>query len=208
MKIVIFDFDKTLTKNDTFNGLILYLVKRLRNKYFFEKILYYFVFLFFIFLVKVKVISVLNFKLKLINLVFPLFDNIEFELDLYCSKIQINQTVNEFYKKLNKKKDVLIIIVSGSFSAIIKKIYDQSIVIGLEYEYDCKNEEYKIILHPYGINKLVELNKLNIKNIDILFTDSLTDMPLILNSKVTYFVRGSKIKKINLNHLNYEYSNF
>ncbi len=184
--IVVFDFDKTLTYKDTLFDFFRFVAKN--RKGFVFKVPLYFISMIF---TKLKLIS--NTKLK------------EIGINLFLkglSKKKLKEISNQYAKtiKLNKLyystnfKDNNYFIVSASFEEYLKPLFPTSTTIlasSLIYK-EGKVETLKF--NCYKQNKLQALKALNITNIDKLYTDSISDLPLAKISSKIYLINDDSIR--------------
>ena len=184
-KIVVFDFDKTLTYHDTLLGFFLLAGKK--NISYPFKILIYVIVMFF---VKFNLLS--NIDLKRIGIFLFLKGINKIQLKSvakeYISKIKFN---NLFYEYDFKSKDK-VYIVSASFSEYLKPIFPNNVnVIGSEicYEQDIVSG---LKLNCYGLQKQKILKKQGVLFIDTLYTDSFNDFSIASLAKKIIIVSGDK----------------
>ncbi len=190
-KIVVFDFDKTITYIDTNTPFFVFSSKKVFFFYF-RFFFYYLLKL----LTKIKLIS--NLKLKNIG------------LKLFIGKIdknKFNQLCVEFSKTIKLKKQIIEIInsyISSKYEVIISTASLESYVIPL-FSKDVKvygstvvfNKGVpKIGFHSYGENKIELLKNNNIIKIDVLYTDSFSDFCLAKITKNIKIVDNENIIKV------------
>ena len=188
-KIVVFDFDKTLTYKDTLFGFYISIVEKNYKLPF--KISFYF---FLMILFKFKLIS--NDFLKKTG--FKIFIKgkkisfLEKKAKLYVKKINFNLLFNSFdFENASQK----VIIISASYEVYLKYIFKENVqVIGsrfisengfaTEFDYNCYSEYKSKILKQLGYN-----------SISILYTDSFSDFSLAKLSDCINIVRKDNIYK-------------
>lgn len=190
-KIIVFDFDKTLTYEDTMLGYFFFCGKQ---KGFFY--LRAFEYAFFLVLRKFKLIS--NLKLK------------EQGIRIFVSgrsEQQVKEISEGFSKTIPLKKPVMdrlkafdqaqnrVMIVTASFVDYVKPIFPHLEVVGSEFIY--KGEKLGLKFHCYKKEKVVAMKKEGIEKIDVLYTDSISDLPLAEISKKTELVVDEKIISCN-----------
>lgn len=193
MKYVVFDFDNTLTSNDTFIPFLLFC--RRKNIFFFIK---YFLFIFLFICHKFKIFS--NLKLKKWG-VFLFLSRLDFKIvekrsEKFIEKIHLNKFYYQDYKKYLKKNDTKLIIISASLKIYLEKIFSDSIVIGSELEFDKYNRVKGLKSHCYKEKKVVKLKEMiGTNTVDVFYTDSIADKELVKISKIVFIVKNEdKIK--------------
>lgn len=161
-----------------------------KNKRFFvlRKLFY----IFFLFLRKLKLIS--NLKLK--NQGLKIFVS-------GFKEIYLKQLSQEYSKKIALKKSTLkklesynpnkwnVYIITASFINYVEPLFPKHKVIGSELKFTKKKIGLKS--HCYKEEKVNELKKLGINKIDVLFTDSLNDLPLAELAQEINLVMGNVI---------------
>jgi phosphoserine phosphatase len=188
-KIVVFDFDKTITLRDT-NLLFFAFVGR-RQSFYHLRLLLYFGFLI---LRKTRIIS--NIRLKNIGLSIFIGNRSKSEVLLLCKDfvktIKLNNSVVYMvYKNLEEGNRVL--IVSASINEYIIALFPEVEIVGSILEYD--SSIVKLKNHCYQEEKINRLLKIGVNKIDVLYTDSLSDLPLAKISSVINLVKNNKIIK-------------
>ena len=188
-KIVVFDFDKTLTYKDTLFDFYISIVEK--NYKLPLKIFCYF---FFMVLFKFKLIS--NDFLKKIGFnIFIKGKKISFLEDkakLYVKKIKYNLLFNSFNFENPTQK---IIIISASYEVYLKYIFNKNIEViasrfiaengvATEFDYNCYSDYKSKILKQLGYNC-----------IDVLYTDSFSDFSLAKLSDSINIVKNDDVYK-------------
>ena len=184
MKIVVFDFDKTISEKDTFNSF-LYFMGRNVNYYLIRRFVYYLV----IALRKLRLISNLKQKQLGLNLFVnknTIIDDIS--LISFCKNIKLRKFILDLLGK--KSWDSRVIICSASPKIYIKKLFPKYEVYGLEFS--LLNNKYIIKKHPYKIEKLRILQEIGVTRIDEFYTDSYSDRFIARISKINYVVSKTK----------------
>lgn len=182
-KVVVFDFDKTLTYNDTLFGFFLTATEK--NIIYPIKV---FLYIFSMILAKLKVLSNKNMKRIGIELFLKGIDKVKFQslsLD-YSKKIKLNKLYHNFDFTSNNE----IYIVSSSFTNYLTPLFPKNItVLGSEFIF----KEEKILglsFNCYESFKANILLKKGITKIDILYTDSYSDYSLACISEKIIIVNG------------------
>ena len=188
--MTVFDFDKTLTIKDTVSDF-LFLAGR-NTRYFYLKVLLYF---FLMVMNKFNFIS--NTLLKKFGIRLFLFGKDRQSLERfalqYSSQIEINDELNLVFSNYDNKK---LIICSASYDIYIKYIYPNVSIISSQLSFDNNDRCDGLNYNLYGTSKVEYLNKLGIKSIQNLYTDSYSDKPLMCISDNVFLVNHSKITKI------------
>ena len=198
MTNVVFDFDKTISRYDTFNKYMYYIgTKKISFKLL--KILYQFIRL----LRKFRFISNLTQKHYALNIFLP---NNPSDLDRYSrdfiETIEFNSNILKKYKTEALRSQVF--ICSASPIIYLKELFPEATIIGLEF---VKERKYRIVKHPYGKEKFNILKSMGVSQIDRLYTDSIKDKYLAKISKTVFIINNDEITQVNnyqefINHFN------
>lgn len=165
-KVVVFDFDGTLTNYDTLARFFSEQIKVQKRKWMY------------VLLFMLKVSS----KLKLTSIAFEketmlnvLFRGNQTMMQLAFSDFAKHIQTNGLCDLPNTKlaEGYRVIILSASPTEYIKMVYPKCEVIGLEYV--VTNNEIKVTRHPYGEEKKKILLNMGIKQIDEFYYDSKSD---------------------------------
>ena len=190
-KVIVFDFDKTLTYRDTIFQFYFFTSKK--NINFFFKCLFYFILMV---LFKFQIISNDYLKFKGFNLFLKglKVEDIEIKAKKFVSKINFNN----LYKSYNFREDSeMIFIISASYEIYLKYIFPENVkIIGTTFI--SKNgiaEEFKF--NCYSTNKYLMLSDNGIKNITCCYTDSYSDKSLAEISNQIIIVNKDKFIKCN-----------
>lgn len=187
MPTVVFDFDKTLTKKDTVLGFLLAAsdkglipVRRV-------------IFLFFAVLHKFRLIGNDRLKQAGIGLFLQGMDEqtIRQKATVYAAGISLNSIYNtEFITKYPGA-----IIVTASYEDYVKPLFENNLLLAARLAYS-NGKVSGLAQNAYGKQKVELLNKTGIGKVDIFYTDSFSDRPLMDISTVVYLVENNSIKKI------------
>jgi HAD superfamily phosphoserine phosphatase-like hydrolase len=186
--IVAFDFDKTLIDHDSLFGFY----KRVHGDSSMFKIKRYCL-LFFAVLYKLGILS--NTRLKQIGV--DLFvqgtaqDKIESLASSYAKDLQLNAIYTDFFL-LHKKQNHHCLVVSAGFLEYIQKCFPDDVVLASELAYN-KGAVSGIKTNLYGMEKVHKLQKLGFDKIDVFYTDSYADKPLMEISKKVCIVKKGKV---------------
>ena len=187
-KTYVFDFDKTLTKEDTLLGFYFHVTENM-----FKKIILFFIYLFFMILFKLKICSNDFLKKVGINLFLKNLDRmyINKKARSYSKLIRVNKIFNDF--DFNRD-DINIFIISASFEVYVKYMFPSNVnVIGSSLIFQ-KDKVFDLSVNCYGKQKLLMLNKYNIYNIDEFFTDSFSDIYLAKVSNNVHIIKKDSVK--------------
>lgn len=185
--VVVFDFDKTLTQQDTILGFL----NAVTNKPF--KVVRSGVFLFFAVLHKLKIISNASLKQKGVDIFLKGMDKDELDkrAEIFASSIKFSDIYyNEFCKKYPQA-----IIATASYYNYLKPIFPGNKIICSHLLYE-NNHVTSLINNAFGAQKASQLVKEGISNVDIFYTDSINDQSVMDMSDVVYLVKKDKITKI------------
>ena len=190
MKIVVFDFDKTLIEDDSMTKLFLKLT--LKNP------LLLVLFIFIAFCYKLGIIS--NYYLKRILLKKIIGDSTQL-MSILNKNVVFKHTVLLNIMRYHLHKGDICIISSASILEILQK-YVKDLNLNEKNIYLSASEYYNDNLHftyynNYGMNKVNSLKSMGYKEIDILFTDDLkADRPLMSISKSVYLMSNLRLSKV------------
>jgi len=192
-KIIVFDFDKTLTYKDTLFGFFRFAAKK--------DLLYTCkIFLYILFMILAKFSFISNGKLKDIGIKLFLKDlnrNILNEkFHTYHNLIEFNKVYNNLkYEDGNEYY-----IISASFEDYLRPIFPGFVtILGTKLKY-YKDRAHALEFNCYKENKAKVIKDLNVQKIDVLYTDSYSDYPLAKISKQIVIV--SSDKEIVCNNIN------
>lgn len=184
--MVVFDFDKTLTNQDTLWGFYkevdgdhpLFLVKRA-------------LLLFFAILYKANIIG--NTLLKKIGVGLFLKGKSRGHLlekaGTYTQTISLNDIYTSYFLSVPKEKRI---IVSASFDIYLNSLFPEEKVIGSSLRFR-KEIVSGLDINIYGEQKRSALKENGIEKIDSLFTDSYSDLPLMEMAAETKMVEKGKV---------------
>jgi phosphoserine phosphatase len=194
-KIVVFDFDGTLVQGDTFKIL----QKSLSNYLIRKNVVS---FLFFLFLLYFKLILVLcnkrflvYYKTFLIRNIEK-FNNIDFYQEVISKLVKHRDVEQKMYQFINES-DTKVLIVTGSLQYFVNRLFPNVECIATEFI--SQSGSVRIIQHPYGVGKVQLLKKAGVLFLDVFFTDSFADRPLMDISKEIYYVKNGEINRITIN---------
>lgn len=192
--IIVFDFDKTLTYRDTILDFFKFCCPKV--SVFYSKLPLYIIA---IILKKFNLMD--NLKVKKIGVGLFLkgsdYNIIQERCKCFAKKIKLNKSVYD--KFLQHKKDINdIYIISASFLDYLKYIFPNENIIASELMYK-KDRLISITNDCYGELKKKRLIDKKIYEIDIFYTDSMSDIPLVKISKKVIFVNKDNLIECNSN---------
>ena len=186
-KTVAFDFDKTLTLKDTNLDFFKFAGKK-------QKLFELRFSIFFLFKVLRRMRLISNTYLK--NLGILLFlknysreEYISVARD-FARVIQLNHKVKEILHEYRSEKHH-VIIITASLSDYVRPLFPNIEIIGSEIDFS--NGKLKLKKHCYKEYKIECLKNAGTKKIDVLYTDSLSDIPLVKISSKIYLVTKHKL---------------
>ena len=184
--IVVFDFDKTLTNKDTLFGF--YSKANKRNFLFFSKRV---ILIFFAILFKMKLIS--NDRLKWVGIYLFLKGKTRTEMQntgkKYAQTIQLNKVYEDVFLKTPRENRI---IVSASLEEYLKPLFGGERIFASNLLY----RDEKVIglnRNMYRDRKKEQLKRVGTEKIDVLYTDSFADKPLMEISDKVFLVSGERI---------------
>jgi phosphatidylglycerophosphatase C len=189
-KIIVFDFDKTLTKKDTLFGFFLFAANK--NLCCYLKIIYY---CFLMLLAKIDLIKNERLKSKGIRLFLsPLSkEQLKFKFENYHNTI----VFNSLYSNLDFAEDANYFVLSASFQDYIRPIFPDFInVIGSTIKYK-DDVAQGLLFNCYKEGKVRLLKAQDIQEIDTLYTDSFSDFELAKMAKQIIIVNANRLIKCN-----------
>lgn len=187
-KIIVYDFDKTLTYKDTLFEFFRFASNR-SFVYPFKLLIY----IICIFLAKFHILSNTHLKRTGVWLFLKGIKKnaLNKKMKVYNSRIRFNNVFEEL--KFNNINEYY--VVSASFKDYLRPIfYDSVHVIGSTLLYD-GDKVKDLEFNCYKDKKVKELNKIGVKRIDEFYTDSYNDLPLAeISEKVFIVDRDSLIE--------------
>lgn len=183
--VVVFDFDKTLTYKDTLFG---FFAACSRNN--FGGRLMQLVYFFFMIAHRLRVIS--NDSLKRIGVwIFLRGKSINYLTE--CGKQYArNITLNKLYRTEFTKYHTPY-VVSASFIHYIAPLLPSAKVLCSEIAFDQDSRVRSLRFNCHGQAKPKALQTCGIFAVDVLYTDSISDLPLAEMSKKIYLVKGDEV---------------
>lgn len=185
-KVVVYDFDKTLTKRDTLLGFFAYAAPK--NIRFYVGIIVY---VFCMVLAKLRMISNRNLKSYGIRLFLKYLkpEDLKSNFQSYNKEILFNHV----FDGLIYNSDTDYYIVTASFQDYVKPIFPNFVnVIGSTIKYS-NGQAIDIESNCYQENKVERLKQYKINVIDTLYTDSFSDLALARIAKKIIIVNKGKL---------------
>ncbi len=184
-KVIVYDFDKTLTYKDTLVGFFLYSAKK-DISYPFKVIIY----LLGMILSKLQIIKNTQLKTLGIKLFLSKLEQKTLlrKYSTYKNKIKFNK----IYKTMTFTEENDYFVVSASFEEYLSAMFPKNVnIIASKMEY-VDGVPVGIKINCYKENKILALNQWGIKTIDILYTDSYSDYTLAKISEKIIIINGDK----------------
>jgi phosphoserine phosphatase len=184
--ITAFDFDGTLTNKDTLFGFFLHAKTSFR---FFKTLLYIAIMI----LTKCKILS--NHQLKTFGIALFLKGMSKTEIETiainYAKSIKLNDTYYKYYLHSNNAW-----IISASFYEYLQFIFPKQTVIASLLKYNDKGIVEGLAFNCFNDLKITALNKKNITQIDVFYTDNVSaDKAVIDIARKTFVVKNGFIIK-------------
>lgn len=173
-KVVVFDFDGTLTNYDT---LVKFFIEQIKM----QKRYGLYVVLFALKVSsKLKMTSIAFEKMTMLRLLFG-YNMVKMRSAFidYAKRIQLNELGNLPNRK--QLEGARVIILSASPSEYIKQVYPSCEVVGLEIS--LTNKSLNVMRHPYGEEKKSILINMGLNRIDEFYYDSKSDeavLPIVI----------------------------
>ena len=188
-KIIVFDFDKTLTYKDTLLSFYIFLSKK-NISFIFKLIIYLFLMIF----CKFKMISNDYLKQNGFNL-FLRGLSIKY-LEKKSKKFASNIVFNKLYHSYDFKSTLdRVIIISASYQLYLKYIFPENVeIFGSNFNSSHGIAE-NFTFNCYSTNKNTILKYNEITNINTFYTDSYTDKCLANISEEVILVNRDKLFK-------------
>ena len=191
-KVIVFDFDKTMINKDSILPFFLNCCKRYPYKYILIP-LYICAKL----LSKIGLISIRQEKEFGVRLLCPKSKEVIKDLSVkFASSLRLNNIYYDYYKK-SKESGSNVIVASASFKVYLDILFPDTVVLGTTFLFDKETGLVRgLDEHPFGLEKKRLLLKKGINSVDVFFTDSKKDIPIVNMSKKTYWVKDGKIKTV------------
>ncbi len=188
-KIIVYDFDKTLTYKDTLFGFFYASIKNPLLD--FPKLTIY---IGSMVLAKFKVIS--NSLLKEIGVELFLKGKSSHDITLLSQKYARLIPFNNLYETLHVDSQNDYFIISASFEEYLYPLFSKDVhIIGSVLSYD-GDKVSGLKFNCYKEKKVLALKQRGIEEIDLLYTDSYSDLALAKISKKIVIVDGDKLIEV------------
>lgn len=184
----VFDFDKTLTNQDTLFGFYEFVAGE--KRYFrFKKLLLILAAVFY----KCKILN--NDQLKSLGILFFLKGygrkNLVLAAEGYANTVKLNQLYHEVYSKIPRDQKI---VISASPTIYLERIFPGQRVVGTELSF--AGDVIKgLKVNMFGKAKSNFLKSTGVGEFDVLYTDSFADKPLMSMARRTFLVRNGEILK-------------
>ena len=185
-EITVFDFDKTLTNKDSVLGFFEYCSAGLP---FFR--LKKMVYLLFALSTKLGLSS--NRFLKNAGIRLFLRDLYRSEIERLGREYSRRIRLNKIYFKYFLKEHPDAVIASASFHEYLRPIFPDNLVLSSRIAYDAQGLPAQVAFNCFGKHKVEALKEAGIEKIDLFYTDSLSDLPLIQLAKRVFLVKNEKV---------------
>jgi len=190
-QLVVFDFDKTLTKYDTIFPFFVFCASKRPLRFFFFPL--YFACKV---LSKFGVITVQKEKeLGLLLLCPRRYDGFKVLAEEYAAKL-ISEALNGVYFsdfERYERSGIRLIIASASFQEYLQHIFPDQEVIGSACRVSSEGRIMGLAQHPYKVEKADALKMAGIEEIDVFYTDSAADMPVAEISRTVKWVKDGVV---------------
>lgn len=186
MKVLVFDFDKTLTYKDSFTQLCCQRMLHMTRWWVFP------VYITLKILSKFRLISVKREKEIAIYILFPhRISEYNKICQEFSSRIKLNPIVNRLNKAIDPRNRI--IILSASPREYIQPLFPEIEIYATELKVDHTGKIKGIDRHPYGPAKSEVLVAQGVTHIDEMYYDSHSDEVLIPLCDVWHKVAAGKI---------------
>ncbi|MDB4220753.1 haloacid dehalogenase-like hydrolase [Amylibacter sp.] len=187
--IEVYDFDKTLTYDDTTMIFLFYCCNSLKMKNI-KKLMV----LLFAVLHKLNIFSNDTFKSLSYGLVFK--GKKEYEIIDMSKAFVANRSdiFNLLGKRVREGLGRQQYIVTASPEYYVQMYFKNMTVIGTTFSFDMDGVFKGLKFNCFGLQKVVALKARGILEVDQFFTDSYTDRPVMQISKKTYLVKRDDIR--------------
>ena len=186
-KIIVFDFDKTLTYKDSLREFYFFASKK-NLSFPFKLSRYYFL----VAKRKLKQISLIDLNHDAIKLFLADYNKNDLNAigKNFIKRIIFNKIYYEDYAALAQNEENQVIVTSASFEIYLKYIgFKHLLATELNYEND---KPVGIQFLNHNINKVKKLNEIGITVVDVLYTDSISDLPLARIAKQIILIRNDE----------------
>ena len=189
--VKVYDFDKTLTYNDTSMMFLFYCCNLLKMKNLRKSLIFLFAVLH-----KLTFITNTRFKELAFGLVFNGKNKYEIN-DISRSFFEINDNIfNKLGNFISSDKAKHQYVVTASPECYVRRYFKDLTVIGTLFSFDLNDIYYGIKRNCYGVEKVRAINEYGILEIDEFYTDSLSDKPMMDISKRIFLVERDHIREM------------
>jgi len=190
-QVIVFDFDKTLTRYDTILPFFVYCASKNRFRYVFLP-----VFLILKIFSRFGIITVQKEKEFGIRLFCPLeYDMFQEYARQFAVKLK-SEAVNSIYTSefmRYKQKGARVVIASASFTEYLRYIFPEDLVIGSQCKVTDSGRITGLSSHPYQQAKADALKMAGIDAVDVFYTDSSADMSVANMSRTVKWVKDGAV---------------
>jgi hypothetical protein len=179
--MIVFDFDKTLTYRDTTLSFFLFGLTPVGSMYCFT------MFCVLVVMVKLKFIDVHRLKQAMINWRFKGSSLQAWEN--HCKDFATCIKTNALFRQVNWAEPSLV-VASASFKEVLLHLFPSSVIV-IGSEVSCL-QGIRIIKHAMGEEKAMLIRAAGIESFDRLYTDSISDLPLMKMAAEVIWVNGDQ----------------
>jgi phosphoserine phosphatase len=187
--VIVFDFDKTLTEKDTLFGFYRSVYKE-KWSFLFRRAVH----LGAAFIYKLGIIN--NDQLKKIGVYLFLnrisVSELKIKAKDYISDVKLNQVYHHNFLNTPKQNRV---IISASFEIYLKELFPEEVVVGSLLKIK-KGMVVGLERNMFGSCKRNYLISIGINEIECLYTDSYSDLPIMEMSKKIFLVKNNEANEI------------
>ena len=185
-KIIVFDFDKTLTCDDTLYGFFCEFNQKFKwiNSLVFRVVQI---------LTKIGVIT--NSRMKDIGLRMFLKNARDSEIETFAEVYAKKIRFSKIKERLDAIDDAKVLVVTASFECYVRHCFNQNIIVIGSRIKRC-NGVVGLGFNCYGESKVKALEAIGVAKVDEFYTDSYSDMPLAEISNIVYYVKKGEVARV------------
>ena len=189
--IRVYDFDKTLTYDDTTMMFVFYCCNTLKQRNI-KKLL---IVIFAVFH-KLRVLSNSKFKSLLYGVVFK-GKKKQAIIDISKAFVEENDDIfNSLGQRVRANLEKQDYIVTASPEVYVQMYFSNMIVIGTRFRFDADEVFNGLEVNCFGKRKVIALKNVGVSEIEEFFTDSFSDRPVMKISKSVFLVKRNVIRKL------------
>jgi len=188
-RVIVFDFDKTLTYCDTVFGFFWFAAQKHPQKYLYSLFYWSLIIMSKLKLIRLDKVKSLGIKWFLGHLDRKGLNACS---EAYAKRIQLNQVYKDIYMPLASQSW----IVSASLKCYLEPLFDPTRILGAEIEWNAKDRPSGLSKGCHGYQKVRLLAAEGISRIHVLYTDSHSDAPLGEIADQIFLVKGDNVKLV------------